>query len=872
MADLRSLAFNIDFRTINSSPIENANKAMDGIKDSMQGIIKNSSKVGKSIASSMKTSPVDKMRNATNKLKDKFKSATSESTKIGKAMESLNQTKAMQVLSKGMDNVAKIVVKTKDKFNNMNGALERIKKSRIGEKVGTSLSKIKGPADIVINKAKGIGLAFKNGVSKAKIHIRTLGKQLQDLQPKMEKVGKNLIKSVTTPIMAAGTAGAKMYFDIETGIKKISTLADNNILPVGKIEKEVRRISDLSGIAQTEISESIYTALSSGIGSADVAGFVESNINLTRAGFTDMDTAIDATTTVMNAYGDKAYEVDKIHDILVQTQNKGKITVDELGSSLGRIIPTASSLGVNMDQVGASYAMLTSKGQPARLATTNLNAMLEEMGTTGSKTDKALRSITGKSFPQLIDEGKSVGDILKIVDGASKDAGLSLKDMFGSGSAGSAAISLLGDGVEGDFNDYMKLMNNSSGLTAKTAEATESSMLKIKKATNKVKNALVDFGAMMAPTVGKAADKISTLVEKFNKLGDSTKSAIGKFALAAAAIGPVIWAISKIVEVAPLVGPALSGAFTFITGPVGIAIAAIIAVIAVIMHLWKTNEKFRDIVIEVFETIKTSIGTALEFINGLWDTYGESIKTTAMNLFEIVKGVVIIAMTIIATVIVSVLEVIKLAWAVFGSTVMSLVSVAWETITTVISGAMHVIQGVIDVVMGIITGNWGQAWEGMKQIFSGIFEALGGIAKGAMNGVISVINGALGGLNKIKVPDWVPGLGGKGINIPFIPKLAKGTDNWEGGIVQVHEEGGEIIDLPNGSRVYPHDKSVEMARNSRFIDDGKEGVQAIFNPIFNIELNGTATEKDKQDIEQIIERKSRELFNVFFKEMNKKMA
>lgn len=62
--------------------------------------------------------------------------------------------------------------------------------------------------------------------------------------------------------------------------------------------------------------------------------------------------------------------------------------------------------------------------------------------------------------------------------------------------------------------------------------------------------------------------------------------------------------------------------------------------------------------------------------------------------------------------------------------------------------------------------------------------------------------------------DWVPGIGGKAfsLNIPTIPMLAKGTDSWKGGIAQVHERGGEIIDLPHGSRVYPHDESVSMAR------------------------------------------------------------
>ena len=86
-----------------------------------------------------------------------------------------------------------------------------------------------------------------------------------------------------------------------------------------------------------------------------------------------------------------------------------------------------------------------------------------------------------------------------------------------------------------------------------------------------------------------------------------------------------------------------------------------------------------------------------------------------------------------------------------------------------------------------------------------------------------MVNKAIGSLNKVKVdiPDWVPKMGGKkfGINIPTIPKLAVGTDNWKGGIVQISEKGGEIVDLPKGSRVYPHDKSVQKAYN----DGAKRG-------------------------------------------------
>ena len=85
--------------------------------------------------------------------------------------------------------------------------------------------------------------------------------------------------------------------------------------------------------------------------------------------------------------------------------------------------------------------------------------------------------------------------------------------------------------------------------------------------------------------------------------------------------------------------------------------------------------------------------------------------------------------------------------------------------------------------------------------------------KTPLNGVINLVNKAIGAINKISVdlPSAVGG-GHIGFDIPTIPTLAGGTDNWRGGIVQISEKGGEIVDLPSGSRVYPHDKSVQMAR------------------------------------------------------------
>lgn len=484
--------------------------------------------------------------------------------------------------------------------------------------------------------------------------------KLKGMEKSFGKVGKGLMKKVTAPLVGAGVAGTKMALDLEHGIKKVTTLADAEILPASKIKKEVREISDASGIAQTEIAEAAYSALSAGVDSANVMEFVRSGIDLTRAGFTDMETAIDATTTVLNAYGDKAYEVSKIHDIFVQTQDKGKISVDELGKNIGRVIPTASSLGVNLDQLGASYAILTAKGQNAQLATTNINAMLGELGSTGSKTDKALREMAGKSFAQLTEEGKTVGEVLGMLDEYAKKNSLSLKDMFGSMNAGSAAVTLLSDGVEG-FNEMLGEMDGATGKTAENAKTMEDGWFKISRAMEQVKNTLIDVGGAIAPHIEKLAGTVSSLVEKFNALDPGTQTTIVRLVGLAAAVGPVIFGVSKVIGVvgsAISIGTKLVGGISTIVsvlgGPLTLALAAVVAGGIALYKNWdkvsawgrkvgtsikESWEGAKNKTIEAWDSMTSKIKGATSKIKGYWQGLKDFLKNPIKGTVNIGRNI-----------------------------------------------------------------------------------------------------------------------------------------------------------------------------------------------------------------------------------------
>ena len=143
----------------------------------------------------------------------------------------------------------------------------------------------------------------------------------------------------------------------------------------------------------------------------------------------------------------------------------------------------------------------------------------------------------------------------------------------------------------------------------------------------------------------------------------------------------------------------------------------------------------------------------------------------------------------------------------------------FKTISSIWNSIKKIFSGIIDFVAGAFTGNWEKAWNGIKSIFSGIWDGLKAVVAAPLNAIIGLINGVIGGLNKIsiKIPDWSPVFPGKtiGFNIPKIPYLRQGTDDWQGGFAYMNEGGrGELVSLPNGAQVIPHDISVQYAKEA----------------------------------------------------------
>ena len=243
-------------------------------------------------------------------------------------------------------------------------------------------------------------------------------------------------------VTALGTAAYKMASDAsenQTAFAKVNTLLTGTNEEAQAIFDSIKNASLQTGIAVTDFAESVYGAISASVDQASAVEFTTNAVKLAKGGFTDTATAVDVLTTAINAYGLSAEDASKISDTLITTQNLGKTTVDELASSMGKTIPVANAANVQLDDLSTQYAVLTKNGIATAEAGTQIKAMLSELSKSGSITDETLREISGKSFAELQAEGKTTAEILSMLSEYATENGITLKDMFGSVEAGSAA-------------------------------------------------------------------------------------------------------------------------------------------------------------------------------------------------------------------------------------------------------------------------------------------------------------------------------------------------------------------------------------------------------------------------------------------------
>ena len=340
----------------------------------------------------------------------------------------------------------------------------------------------------------------------------------------------------------------------------------------------------------------------------------------------------------------------------------------------------------------------------------------------------------------------------------------------------------------------------------KASQTTEGKISSLKDAFG---SALGSMTEALLPFVTDAVEGLTKVANWFANLDENGKRTVLTIAGIALAIGPVSSAIGGLIKVG-------SGIKTLITtikswsvvtklmtaaqaslnlvmsmNPITLIIIAIVALIAIIVLLWTKCEWFRDGVMAVINAIWSVIQTVATFIGNIFQT----VFNVVSGVFNAIWSVVQTVFNFIWTIVQNYVNFWITVWSTIFNVVSTVLTTIWNTIQSVFNFIWGIISGVINSIISAfrnVANIVKSVFTSVKNAISSLFKGVVNIIKAPINGLIGLINGVIKGLNKIKLPDWVPAIGGKGINIPLIPKLATGTNYVAGeGLAYLHE--GEAV-------------------------------------------------------------------------------
>ncbi len=646
-----------------------------------------------------------------------------------------------------------------------------------------------------------------------------------------------MTKSVTAPLAAVGTAAIKFSSDSQDAFQQFAAATGTASNEMGKYKDMINDVyKDNFGESINDVAEAMATVNQnmSYLDDSALQKCTEYAYTLSDTFGVDVAESTRAADSLIKNYGVSAREA---FNLMTQGMQSGLNFSDELFDNIDEYSVQFKKLGLDAEDM---FSVFANGAQNGAFNLDKIGDAVKEFSIRaidGSDTTKQGFEALGMNADEMAQKFGAGGKTAKEAFNEVIEGLASMDDPVAQSAAG---VNLFGTMWEDLGPQVITSMSTASDAIDKSRESVEG-LVNVKYDTLSGAlgglwrtiqvDVLQPIGNQLIPYVTKGISAIQKFTDKWNKLGPTTQKTVVKFAAVAASVGPVLMGFGKIstgistmISNFGKIGGAImrltgasgfSGIAKIMTGPFGIAAAAVAAAAILIYKNW-------DRIAPILQKIEQRFADFWKTVQPQLEPFINLVKEVASYLKETLEPV------------------FKIVWKAAGDYVVKF----FDDVSVIIDGVLGVFEGVITFLTGVFQGNWEKAWNGIVQAVGSIFGTLESLVKTPLNAVINLVNKAIGAINKISVdlPSAVGG-GHIGFNIPTIPTLAKGTDYWQGGIVQISEKGGEIVDLPTGSRVYPHDESVRIARQ-----DGRK------NYSFAIaKLADSIVVREEADIDKIAE-------------------
>lgn len=565
--------------------------------------------------------------------------------------------------------------------------------------------------------------------------------------------GKTLTKAVTLPIVGIGVAAAKIGGDFESQMSRVKAISGATGSSFDELRQQAIDLGAKTAFSAKESAAGMENLASAGFDSKEIMKAMPGLLDLAAVSGGDVALASENAATALRGFNIDAGQTGHVADVFARAAADTNAEVGDMGEAMKYIAPVASSMGMSLEETAAAIGIMSDAGIKGSQAGTSLRGALSRLAKPTDEMQAKMDEL-GLSFYDSEGKMKPLKDQIGMLKDAFK--GLTpeqqqnaLVTLYGQESL-SGMMALIDKGPD-KLGKLTESLKNSDGAADKMAKTMQDNMnSSLEQMMGALESAAIVVQKVLAPAVRKVADAVSGLVDKFVSAPEPVQKMIVTIGLIVAAIGPLLVIFGQAVLVLQRVkvgflalrsGLALIGSgFTAISLPVLGIIAAIAAVIAIGILVYKNWDKISKFGKEVWGNVKKFASDAAEAIKEKWGDITKWFSDTWNNLKNGAKG--LWDGTIQGAK--DAVDSVKNAWNgikewfanLWKGTTSGLAS-AWDSVTTTLAPFVETIKTIFQPILDFFSGLWGQ----VQTIFGSAWEIIKTVVMGPVLLLIDLITG-----------------------------------------------------------------------------------------------------------------------------------
>lgn len=578
---------------------------------------------------------------------------------------------------------------------------------------------------------------FKTGLQSALSELKvfqdktaTASQQWTALGKTMTTVGGGLTKGLTVPLIGVATAATAVGNNFEAQMDRVQGTLGATEAEMESLRDQAVQLGADTAFSASEAAEGMENLASAGFTAEEIMAAMPGLLDLAAASGASLADASSYAATTLNAFQLEASDAAHVADVYALAAARTNAQTEDMGEAMKYIAPVAQAMGQSLESTAAAIGIMSDAGIVGSQAGTTLRAALSRMA---KPTDVMIEKMDQLGITFYDSEGNMKSYSQIITDLQSSFVGLTQEEqnnalvtLFGQ-EALSGMQALIQAGPD-QLDELTAALEESDGAAAEMAETM---MGNTKGAIEQMMGAFESAGIVLqeklAPYITKVANTIGYLATKFSQLDDATLEVIVTVGGIVAAIGPMLLIFGNIAKAIGTItglftklggltgivtsfGSVISGVFTALTGPIGIAIA----LVAALVLAWQTD------------------------FNGMRDTVS--------SIFSSIQSIITSTITIVQSIITVALGVITSLWQSNFANIQGIVTAVFNTIQTVIQSAFTIISDIFSVFANLFTGNWSGLWESVKTLLSDAWTLIVSLLGNFLNLIIQTIIGIVGGV------------------------------------------------------------------------------------------------------------------------------